>query len=51
MQILIQLTKFISDYDHFPLLLHSLKTLTSPLLILHSEDDSVVPYHMGLKVQ
>ncbi|XP_070698810.1 lysophosphatidylserine lipase ABHD12-like [Pempheris klunzingeri] len=28
----------------------NLKTLTSPLLILHSEDDSVVPYHMGLKL-
>uniref|UniRef100_A0A4W6FNW9 AB hydrolase-1 domain-containing protein n=1 Tax=Lates calcarifer TaxID=8187 RepID=A0A4W6FNW9_LATCA len=29
----------------------NLQTLTSPLLILHSEDDDVVPYHMGLKVQ
>lgn len=29
----------------------SLKALTSPLLILHAEDDNVVPYHMGLKVQ
>uniref|UniRef100_A0A3Q0RQR7 AB hydrolase-1 domain-containing protein n=1 Tax=Amphilophus citrinellus TaxID=61819 RepID=A0A3Q0RQR7_AMPCI len=29
----------------------NLKTLTSPLLILHSEDDNVVPYHMGLEVQ
>lgn len=29
----------------------SLKTLTSPLLILHSEDDNIVPYHMGLEVQ
>uniref|UniRef100_A0A7N8X1V5 Abhydrolase domain containing 12B n=1 Tax=Mastacembelus armatus TaxID=205130 RepID=A0A7N8X1V5_9TELE len=28
----------------------NLQTLTSPLLILHSEDDSVVPYHMGLKL-
>ncbi|XP_039993168.1 lysophosphatidylserine lipase ABHD12-like [Xiphias gladius] len=28
----------------------NLKTLTSPLLILHSEDDNVVPYHMGLKL-
>lgn len=27
----------------------SLKVVTSPLLILHSED--IVPYHMGLKVQ
>lgn len=23
----------------------------SPLLILHSEDDDIVPYHMGQKVQ
>uniref|UniRef100_A0A665TSG0 AB hydrolase-1 domain-containing protein n=1 Tax=Echeneis naucrates TaxID=173247 RepID=A0A665TSG0_ECHNA len=29
----------------------NLKTLTGPLLILHAEDDNVVPYHMGLKVQ
>uniref|UniRef100_A0A3Q3WUZ4 AB hydrolase-1 domain-containing protein n=1 Tax=Mola mola TaxID=94237 RepID=A0A3Q3WUZ4_MOLML len=29
----------------------NLKALTSPLLILHAEDDNVVPYHMGLKVQ
>uniref|UniRef100_A0A8C6MA58 Abhydrolase domain containing 12B n=1 Tax=Nothobranchius furzeri TaxID=105023 RepID=A0A8C6MA58_NOTFU len=28
----------------------SLKKLTSPLLILHSEDDRVVPLHMGQKV-
>uniref|UniRef100_A0A3Q3B288 Abhydrolase domain containing 12B n=2 Tax=Kryptolebias marmoratus TaxID=37003 RepID=A0A3Q3B288_KRYMA len=28
----------------------NLKTLRSPLLILHSEDDRVVPYHMGQKV-
>ncbi|XP_029316305.1 monoacylglycerol lipase ABHD12-like isoform X2 [Cottoperca gobio] len=28
----------------------NLETLTSPLLILHSEDDSVVPYHMGQKL-
>ncbi|KAM7376250.1 hypothetical protein PAMP_005993 [Pampus punctatissimus] len=28
----------------------NLKTLTSPLLILHAEDDNVVPYHMGLKL-
>lgn len=28
----------------------NLKTLTSPLLILHSEDDDIVPYHMGLKL-
>ncbi|GAA6223239.1 protein ABHD12B isoform X1 [Lates japonicus] len=28
----------------------NLQTLTSPLLILHSEDDNVVPYHMGLKL-
>uniref|UniRef100_A0A8C5GVH1 AB hydrolase-1 domain-containing protein n=1 Tax=Gouania willdenowi TaxID=441366 RepID=A0A8C5GVH1_GOUWI len=27
-----------------------LKTLTSPLMILHSEDDGVVPHHMGLKL-
>uniref|UniRef100_A0A8C5GUR7 AB hydrolase-1 domain-containing protein n=1 Tax=Gouania willdenowi TaxID=441366 RepID=A0A8C5GUR7_GOUWI len=26
------------------------KTLTSPLMILHSEDDGVVPHHMGLKL-
>uniref|UniRef100_A0A3Q1I9G7 Serine aminopeptidase S33 domain-containing protein n=1 Tax=Anabas testudineus TaxID=64144 RepID=A0A3Q1I9G7_ANATE len=26
-------------------------TLTSPLLILHSKDDSIVPHHMGQKVQ
>ncbi|XP_061599551.1 lysophosphatidylserine lipase ABHD12-like [Cololabis saira] len=25
----------------------NLKTMTSPLLILHSEDDNLVPYHMG----
>ena len=31
--------------------MHSLKALTSPLLILHAEDDRIVPYHMGLKVQ
>uniref|UniRef100_A0A3P8NF33 Serine aminopeptidase S33 domain-containing protein n=1 Tax=Astatotilapia calliptera TaxID=8154 RepID=A0A3P8NF33_ASTCA len=29
----------------------NLKSLISPLLILHSEDDNVVPYHMGLEVQ
>ncbi|XP_023276663.1 protein ABHD12B [Seriola lalandi dorsalis] len=28
----------------------NLKTLTGPLLILHAEDDNVVPYHMGLKL-
>ncbi|KAK2892105.1 lysophosphatidylserine lipase ABHD12-like [Channa argus] len=28
----------------------NLKTVTSPLLILHAEDDNVVPYHMGLKL-
>ncbi|XP_054469482.1 lysophosphatidylserine lipase ABHD12-like [Anoplopoma fimbria] len=28
----------------------NVKTLTSPLLILHSEDDDVVPYRMGLKL-
>ncbi|XP_070776851.1 lysophosphatidylserine lipase ABHD12-like [Enoplosus armatus] len=28
----------------------NLKALTSPLLILHSEDDNVVPHHMGLKL-
>uniref|UniRef100_A0A8D3E6H6 AB hydrolase-1 domain-containing protein n=1 Tax=Scophthalmus maximus TaxID=52904 RepID=A0A8D3E6H6_SCOMX len=27
---------------------HSLKFLTCPLLILHAEDDNVVPHHMGL---
>uniref|UniRef100_A0A8C5GUC7 AB hydrolase-1 domain-containing protein n=1 Tax=Gouania willdenowi TaxID=441366 RepID=A0A8C5GUC7_GOUWI len=26
-------------------------TLTSPLMILHSEDDGVVPHHMGLKTR
>uniref|UniRef100_A0A672J9S4 AB hydrolase-1 domain-containing protein n=1 Tax=Salarias fasciatus TaxID=181472 RepID=A0A672J9S4_SALFA len=29
----------------------NLKTLSSPLLILHAEDDYMVPHHMGLKVQ
>lgn len=29
----------------------SLKVVTSPLLILHAEDDNIVPHHMGLKVQ
>ncbi|XP_076605161.1 lysophosphatidylserine lipase ABHD12-like [Chaetodon auriga] len=28
----------------------NLKVLTCPLLILHSESDNVVPYHMGLKL-
>ncbi|XP_028251574.1 monoacylglycerol lipase ABHD12-like [Parambassis ranga] len=28
----------------------NLQVLTSPLLILHSEDDNVVPYHMGQKL-
>ncbi|KAK2826597.1 hypothetical protein Q5P01_020811 [Channa striata] len=28
----------------------NLKTLTSPLLILHAEDDNLVPHHMGLKL-
>ncbi|KAM9354487.1 lysophosphatidylserine lipase ABHD12-like [Pholidichthys leucotaenia] len=28
----------------------NLKTLISPLLILHAEDDNVVPYHMGQKL-
>ncbi|XP_071380622.1 lysophosphatidylserine lipase ABHD12-like [Centroberyx affinis] len=28
----------------------NLKTLTSPLLLLHAEDDNIVPYHMGLKL-
>ncbi|XP_037342103.2 lysophosphatidylserine lipase ABHD12-like [Pungitius pungitius] len=28
----------------------NVKTLNSPLLILHSEDDDIVPYHMGLKL-
>uniref|UniRef100_A0A8D3C9A6 Uncharacterized protein n=1 Tax=Scophthalmus maximus TaxID=52904 RepID=A0A8D3C9A6_SCOMX len=30
---------------------HSLKFLTCPLLILHAEDDNVVPHHMGLTVR
>lgn len=28
----------------------NLKTLTSPLLILHAEDDNIIPYGMGLKL-
>ncbi|XP_056914647.1 lysophosphatidylserine lipase ABHD12-like [Takifugu flavidus] len=28
----------------------NLKTVTSPLLILHAEDDNLVPHHMGLKL-
>uniref|UniRef100_A0A8C9Z773 AB hydrolase-1 domain-containing protein n=1 Tax=Sander lucioperca TaxID=283035 RepID=A0A8C9Z773_SANLU len=28
----------------------NLKTLTSPLLVLHSKDDDIVPYNMGLKL-
>ncbi|KAL7379792.1 hypothetical protein ABVT39_005951 [Epinephelus coioides] len=28
----------------------NLKVLNSPLLILHAEDDHIVPYHMGLKL-
>lgn len=28
----------------------NLKALISPLLILHAEDDRIVPYHMGLKL-
>ncbi|XP_034530973.1 lysophosphatidylserine lipase ABHD12-like [Notolabrus celidotus] len=28
----------------------NLKTVTSPLLVLHAEDDNIVPYHMGLKL-
>uniref|UniRef100_UPI0037E9B894 lysophosphatidylserine lipase ABHD12-like n=1 Tax=Semicossyphus pulcher TaxID=241346 RepID=UPI0037E9B894 len=28
----------------------NLKSVTSPVLILHSEDDNVVPYQMGLKL-
>ncbi|XP_012727720.2 lysophosphatidylserine lipase ABHD12 [Fundulus heteroclitus] len=28
----------------------NLKTLSSPLLILHAEDDNVVPFHMGQKL-
>lgn len=28
----------------------NLKTLMSPLLLLHAEDDNMVPYHMGLKL-
>ncbi|RVE57571.1 hypothetical protein OJAV_G00217910 [Oryzias javanicus] len=29
----------------------NLKTLTCPLLLLHAEDDAVVPHHMGLQLQ
>ncbi|XP_045918298.1 lysophosphatidylserine lipase ABHD12-like [Micropterus dolomieu] len=28
----------------------NLQALTSPILILHAEDDNVIPYHMGLKL-
>ncbi|XP_078133215.1 lysophosphatidylserine lipase ABHD12-like [Sander vitreus] len=28
----------------------NLKTLTSPILVLHSKDDDIVPYNMGLKL-
>ncbi|XP_053191073.1 lysophosphatidylserine lipase ABHD12-like [Scomber japonicus] len=28
----------------------NLKTMTSPLLILHAEDDNIVPHYMGLKL-
>ncbi|XP_042357316.1 lysophosphatidylserine lipase ABHD12-like [Plectropomus leopardus] len=28
----------------------NLKVLTSPLLLLHAEDDHIVPYHMGVKL-
>lgn len=28
----------------------NLKTMTSPLLLLHAEDDKIVPYHMGQKL-
>lgn len=38
------------DRDMFHLNTTSLKTVTSPLLILHAEDDNIVPHHMGLKV-
>lgn len=40
----------VCDRDMFRLNTSSLKTLTSPLLILHAEDDNIVPHHMGLKV-
>lgn len=41
----------VGDRDAFCLNTSSLKTVTSPLLILHAEDDNIVPHHMGLKVQ
>ncbi|XP_008311181.1 monoacylglycerol lipase ABHD12 [Cynoglossus semilaevis] len=28
----------------------NVKTLTSPFLILHAEDDNIIPYHMGLQL-
>lgn len=40
----------VCDCDVFRLNASSLKTVTSPLLILHAEDDNIIPYHMGLKV-
>lgn len=40
----------VCDRDMFHLNTPSLKTVTSPLLILHAEDDNIVPHHMGLKV-
>lgn len=40
----------VCDRDMFHLNTSSLKTVTSPLLILHAEDDNIVPHHMGLKV-
>uniref|UniRef100_A0A8C4NZ89 AB hydrolase-1 domain-containing protein n=1 Tax=Dicentrarchus labrax TaxID=13489 RepID=A0A8C4NZ89_DICLA len=44
------LMKTISDCGYIFYPLRSLKALTSPLLILHAEDDNIVPYHMGLKL-
>lgn len=41
----------VCDCDVFHLNTSSLKSVTSPLLILHAEDDNIVPHHMGLKVQ
>lgn len=38
------------DRDMFHLNTTSLKTVTSPLLILHAEDDNIIPHHMALKV-
>lgn len=41
----------VCDRDAFHLNTSSLRSVTSPLLILHAEDDKIIPYHMGLKVQ